>query len=61
MIGFSQLISMQRLRKAVKPRAYGSKTLRRRSAAKLRNILGGMYKRMKSMAKLGYAGIAQLL
>ena len=55
------LEGLQRLRRAVKPRAYGSKTLRRRSARRLRSILSGMCERMKAMAKKGYAGMAQLL
>ena len=49
------------LKNAVTPRKYDSQSQRRQTAKRLRNILEGTYERMKSMAKGGYSGMAQLL
>ena len=49
------------LKNGVMPRKYDSKSQRRKTAKRLRNILEGTYERMKSMAKGGYNGMAQLL
>ena len=49
------------LKDAVAPRRYASKSSQRRAAKRLRTIFEGMYERMKSMAKRGYNGMAQLL
>ena len=50
-----------RLKDAVTPRKFNSKSRQRLIAKRLRTIMEGIYERMKSMAKNGYSGMAQLL